>query len=214
MMFVGPWDFSVMMLWFWDLFRSKSDQSLGQPDGSCGSVSLIRRVIRFWVFPQSVFLVGRFFFSLNQPSLTNHVGDQPDLKWGYPFEQAALGILAAGSCVLIWGCRKCICCSGPEATPPPGSCLGEKTLPSHSLSLDNRKELCFCCYFEREMWLLGYGRWRLDPISGTAPGTFLLPVTCLLLWGWEKFGLGDSTVRPQPLGDGVMWAVWARATVS
>lgn len=96
MMFVGPWDFSVMMLWFWDLFLCKSEQSLDKPDGSCGSVSLIPRVIRFWMFPQSMFLVGRFFFSLNQPSLTNHVGDQPVLKWGYPFEQATLGITAAG----------------------------------------------------------------------------------------------------------------------
>lgn len=140
------------------------------------------------MFPQSMFLVGRFFFSLNQPSLTNHVGDQPDLKWGYPFEQATLGITAAGSCALIWGCRRCICCGGPEATPPPGSCLGEKTLPSHSLSLDNRKELCFYCYFEREMWLLGYGRWRLDRVSGTCPrylgASCDLLVTLRMRKGW------------------------------
>lgn len=161
MMFVGPWDFSLMMLWFGDLFLSKSDQSLDKPDGSCGSVSLIPRVIRFWMFPQSVFLVGRLFFSLNQPSLTNCVGDQPDLEWGYPFEQATLGIIAAGSCVLIWGSRRCICCGGPEATPPPGSCLGEKTLPStpslwttgrNFASTATLKGKCGC-------WVMGGGDW-------------------------------------------------------
>lgn len=145
------------------------------------SMSLILKVIRFWVLPESVcsWRIDSFFPEIHV-TFIDCVGDQPDLKLGGHFERVALGIKTATSCVLVRGARDGFAAVALKPSPCLGHCLGEKTSPSTpSLWPAWRSFACTAALEGKHGGYQGYGRWRLDPFREASPGAWELHGTCL-----------------------------------
>lgn len=222
---MGSLDFTILGscdLVTWDSARWSV---IDKRDTGCG--------LKFWVLPEHTRAWGLEAFSpANQQYFTDCIGSQHSLQCGCSFEQAALGIIACLARVIL-------VIVGFSAGVPIYSLLvfTDWVQEMHLLHWP-------CCNSQLQAAALGsnisiqYGQhWGAPllqlPSKGnvgvsraggngdwtpgeerTALGGTELPLTCLWLWGGEKVDSGASTARLQPLGDWVMWAVGARATVA